>query len=242
MKTPRQVLAEDDAERARTFQPSHRDGLLIVLLKLGFHYRIWQWGSRAFARQALRIAGRLDRPTADKTAIAVARWAADAYSVLSTSLLAASYAALYAACRRGGPEPGAAVALLLFYPVARTGEILSVTVLHNASGPYRSQAPLRAVSRIFWCYLEVVVAFASFFCVAGRWSGDDFAAGRGDLLASWLDPLYFSLTTISTAGFGDYAPTRAPGKLLVMAELLIGIVLVVLAVQRALAASTQAPD
>ncbi len=223
----------------RVFRPAVVDGLLIVLLKLAFHYQVWQWWSRLFVRHALRIVGKLDRPASDRSATASVRRADDGYSVVSTLVLVISYAVVYTTCSSDGSASAGLVAMFLIYPTARNCEILSVTVLHHASGPYRSPAPLRAVSRIFWSYLEIVVAYACFYCAAGRWSRDKFTAGQGDLLASWLDPLYFSLATITTAGFGDFAPTRTPGKQLAMTELLTGVALLVLAVQRALAASEQ---
>lgn len=40
---------------------------------------------------------------------------------------------------------------------------------------------------------------------------------------SWLDSLYFSVTTLTTVGYGDFAPHTPAGKLFTIAYLFIGI-------------------
>ncbi len=40
---------------------------------------------------------------------------------------------------------------------------------------------------------------------------------------SWLDSLYFSVTTLTTVGYGDFAPHTDAGKLFTIAYLLVGI-------------------
>jgi hypothetical protein len=39
----------------------------------------------------------------------------------------------------------------------------------------------------------------------------------------WLDALYFSVTALTTAGFGDLAPATDPGKVFTMLYLLTGV-------------------
>ena len=40
---------------------------------------------------------------------------------------------------------------------------------------------------------------------------------------SWLDSLYFSVTTLTTVGYGDFAPHTDIGKIFTMVYLLVGI-------------------
>lgn len=40
---------------------------------------------------------------------------------------------------------------------------------------------------------------------------------------SWLDALYFSVVTLTTVGFGDYAPQTDGGKLFTILYIIIGI-------------------
>lgn len=40
---------------------------------------------------------------------------------------------------------------------------------------------------------------------------------------SWLDALYFSFITLTTVGFGDYAPQTEAGKIFTIIYIIIGI-------------------
>jgi voltage-gated potassium channel len=40
---------------------------------------------------------------------------------------------------------------------------------------------------------------------------------------SWLDSVYFSVTTLTTVGYGDFVPHTAAGKLFTIAYLFVGI-------------------
>ena len=40
---------------------------------------------------------------------------------------------------------------------------------------------------------------------------------------SWLDSLYFSVVTLATVGYGDFAPHTAIGKIFTMVFILVGI-------------------
>ena len=45
----------------------------------------------------------------------------------------------------------------------------------------------------------------------------------GQVDASFLDCLYFSVVTLATVGHGDLWPRSGPGKVLVMAEIVLGL-------------------
>jgi glucan phosphoethanolaminetransferase (alkaline phosphatase superfamily) len=70
-------------------------------------------------------------------------------------------------------------------------------------------------------YLLMGLAFAAAFSLTQAATGDPFfRSGQGsDSLANYL---YFSITTITTAGLGDFSPSTNLGRSLTGAEALIG--------------------
>lgn len=94
---------------------------------------------------------------------------------------------------------------------------------------YRRGWALRSLPRTLLLlvlnYGELVVGFAALY----RWSG---AIARsqcpGVLLATPLDSLYFSSVTMTTLGYGDFAPVGDLGRRLVVSQLFAGFVFVVL--------------
>ena len=83
------------------------------------------------------------------------------------------------------------------------------------------QITVHTMMGVLCIYLLLGLAFASAFDVINAVSGDPFfRAGDGaDDLSNYL---YFSLTTITTAGLGDFAPAEGIGRSLTAAEALIG--------------------
>lgn len=70
---------------------------------------------------------------------------------------------------------------------------------------------------LFWC-LAIVMFYSSIFTVAGaRWFDHTE-------LWTWITPVYYSLVTFSTLGFGDVHPrlSTALGQFVVMTEVILG--------------------
>ena len=74
--------------------------------------------------------------------------------------------------------------------------------------------------------------------IARSWNVPNFRAGLGLAVLilvsgtifyrsvegwSWIDALYFSVTTISTVGFGDLAPRTDIGKLFTVVYIFVGV-------------------
>lgn len=76
------------------------------------------------------------------------------------------------------------------------------------------------------CYSLLVILFASTYSVLDRLSGGvNFRIDGVVRAISFPESLYFSLTTLSTVGYGDIAPASNPLRLLAAAEIVCGILL-----------------
>ena len=91
-----------------------------------------------------------------------------------------------------------------------------------------------ALTMTFLCYVHVLQSFGILYLAEAYWFKDDFKTG-GQLWDNFIDVLYFSAVTITTLGYGDLSPKIWVGKSLVILELFVGLILIVVTVQRALA-------
>jgi hypothetical protein len=115
-----------------------------------------------------------------------------------------------------------------------TGLILLLTVviivqLILVSGTVTAQSIFGAVS----AYMIIGLMFAAFYSAMNHFSGDFFAAGRG---ASTHTFQYFSFTTLTTLGYGDYTAAHSSGQAVAVIEALCGQVFLATLVARLVAA------
>ena len=76
------------------------------------------------------------------------------------------------------------------------------------------------------CYSLLVIVFASFYAVLDHLSGGGNFRIDGVVRAiSFPESLYFSLTTLSTVGYGDIAPASNPMRVVAGIEVVCGILL-----------------
>src|SRR6266699_3700182 len=152
--TPREFLLEEYADHWKKMVPSRKDGLIIAALKITLHTRIWNWAYLFAVRAILKAIGRLDKPTAN--AELWVRHAADTYMLFGGIAVLLCYSGLLEVARTANANspPCLLVILLCVIPLFRLAEAFSVVVMLHASGQYRPPAPMRAVSRIIWTYLE----------------------------------------------------------------------------------------
>jgi len=52
----------------------------------------------------------------------------------------------------------------------------------------------------------------------------DSCAASGGQVKSWIDSLYFSVTTVTTVGFGDYTPVSRGGRFFAIVWMTVGVV------------------
>jgi len=101
-----------------------------------------------------------------------------------------------------------------------TETMLYVPTLIFASDLFpRPSSYRRSMLLVFVNYFEIVFVYA-FIYANGNYLNAPFT--------NWYDPIYFSFTTLSTIGFGDYYPVTGPGKFLVCTQSLVFLSFVVL--------------
>jgi hypothetical protein len=237
-RTPKEVFDKDSEQRRKNMAFRREDGLIIFLLKLILNYRFWHFAYQTAVYAILKVSGKLNKPT-HRPELWV-RHAADTYMSLMGMLLLICYWRLLDLARTADSDnrPVMWAVLWSIVPVFRLGESLSVVVMLHANGPYHSPEPMRAVSKTLWAYLEFVVIFGTVYLGIAAAAGDRFATGSDpSFLKSWVNPLYFSMITIATVGYGDFAPQTDWGRSVVAIEVFCGLVLLVVALQRVLTVS-----
>lgn len=107
---------------------------------------------------------------------------------------------------------------LMIYLLIET--ILYIPTLIFASDMLsRPRSYKRSMLLLFFNYIEIVVSFGVLYS-----SGNNMNVP----FEHWFDPIYFSMVTSSSIGFGDYYPTTTKAKLLVSIQALFFLTFVVL--------------
>jgi Ion channel len=239
--TLEKFLNRRDEERHRGFDRDEDSGLFLGLLKriFGQKWLHWCWGK--FARW--RLSHKLGEEMSERQAERLEKYTLECYSIVTIVILLVCYTALFYAIQFFHRYVVVIFALVgVLVALFRIAEILSFLVQLHSVEDYQTTARTRAVARTFWHYLEFMVAFGVLYLVAYLF-GDSFSSQpRDPFLESWVTPLYFSLVTISTLGYGDFSPQCLFGRLTVMFEIVLGLILFLIVLQRALAAPSNPPS
>ena len=131
---------------------------------------------------------------------------------------------------------GGIVTLLLRASHAGTGYLLLLTVLVLAVPVavvfglrHEHTVTVQSVFGAIAVYLDVGLIFALLVSITARFSdGPYFAQAAGE--GSMSERVYFSFVTLATLGYGDLTPVTALGRLLSVAESIIGSLYLVTAV------------
>jgi hypothetical protein len=108
--------------------------------------------------------------------------------------------------------------LLLVYLILET--ILYIPTLIFASDLFaRPRSYKRSMLLLFFNYFEVIISFAVFYTLGNN---------TNIPFAHWSDPIYFSLMTSNTIGYGDYFPITTYGKFLASVQAMFFLSFVVL--------------
>ena len=123
-------------------------------------------------------------------------------------------------------------------------EILAVSFRLHVLEPYKTDIPAHALLLTFFGYFQVMLCF-SILVPTKRFSSPVIRSiGITAIWSGFLDAAYFSTITIATLGYGDFAPAHWAGKLIVIAEVFVGLILILVAFQRVLASTAdwRGPD
>jgi hypothetical protein len=130
--------------------------------------------------------------------------------------------------------------ILLWYPFSSKWLLLAVVIYRTIDAVnyrlcilfvdrYQQKWGLRSLNRslilLLINYLELIVGFSILYLHT-----NSVGTSSGGLLVAPVESLYYSVVTITTLGYGDYAPITSTGQWLVMVETLLGFVLVALVV------------
>jgi hypothetical protein len=130
------------------------------------------------------------------------------------------------------PAPGELVILavpLLWYSVSRVCEIAYAFYRDPLSPKKESDlTPTDRVRMAMRSYFGLAVNFAVLYYFAPL--AGQFKVGDAPQLASFLEAVYFSGVTLATLGYGDVVPVSTVSRIMALAEVFIGLLVVVVAI------------
>ena len=257
MKRFLKLLGKSFQGWARTSRSFLSDGLLILLMKavffLAFIYHtivfipvVFLLGGPAWVIARVCLFCHLCRRSEHTEANLpkqVYRLATDLYMLVMSGVLVYCFHVAYTdgSQPERGHEWSNSLIVVVAISAVRVYEILSAVARFHTRRQYLTHYPMKVLVNTLWHYGEITLAFATFYVAASVAGSDTFKADNAEFLKSWATPLYFSFVTITTLGYGDYSPVTNEGKALVVCQVLFGVVLLIVALQRVLS-SKSPPD
>lgn len=242
--TPGQIAEKYKQERITTYLPTEDDGPIIVAMKWVYGRSIWHWPIERFVRRWLICRNLIDQPMSEDRAKATFNRGVEFFWLWWTFCLLLAYGVAFAIASAPPtvttPWGGIGLFVLALGCFFRIVEIMAVSFRLHVLERYWTRMPAHALSLTFLAYFHAMLCFAVLYLTAGFFSGDVFNANQ-PISSGFLNAAYFSTVTIATIGYGDYAPTCWVGKLLVMFETFVGLLLLVVAIGRVLSATTFPP-
>jgi len=247
---------ENDRKTWATNKPYLSEGLLVLLMRCIFigqslyHQSLYlklisYLGFPAWCLAAWCIRKRIVHTNA-KTLAALPRrafhLAIDIYTFAWVSLLLVGYLLAYwqACVVRAEPDTyhswirmGVMVGAGLL-SMFRVYEVFGVACRLHTRRLYYTKSPIRALMNTVFHYGEVALAFGTLYLIVHVICDDRF--GGKSMTDSFMSAAYFSVITLATVGYGDYSPESVPGRLFVILEIMLGLVLIVVIIQRVLSA------
>jgi len=244
----------DDRKKHRkdTFIVEPRDGIVVRLVKRIFGCDCWHCPIECFIDR--RVAQSTDnlnvKPNEAFNSIVECYW------LWWTVLVVVAYAVTTLLAVRGdssGSNCCWAMQFSSFFAIGafcayRILEITATSMRLHFLRQYGTDAPPHALILTFLAFVQVTVCFGVLYWIQSASCGDPYSspAPTGQeptrLTDSWINALYFSAVTIVTLGYGDFSPQFATGKALVIWEAFTGLLLIVVSLQRVVAATQSASD
>lgn len=238
--TVQQICEDRQKERTKQLTPRSEDGLILAVLKITARVLLWASLLRPVQRLVLYSRGLCSRKTFDslEQGRMWCKYAVEIYCLLWFVILWLSYGWMF---HKGSDESSYMPAVGVILSSYRVVEILAIIVqLHSDPKGYRTSTPIRALLLNILIYFQNIVAFGTFFLAAAYWSDDSFAElDQACIQSDFWHSLYFSFVTVTTLGYGDFSPTTVRGKILVVLAVTMGFIILIVALQRVLAASSR---
>ena len=121
--------------------------------------------------------------------------------------------------------------------VLRLLELVAVVTYLHSDATYSPKASPRAIFNTLWHYGEVTLYFSVFYLCCLSFFPASIASSNGESLGrSLFGAIHFSFVTITTLGYGDYAPNADnPVTVgLVMLEVMLGFYFLLIVLQKSM--------
>jgi voltage-gated potassium channel Kch len=238
MPTPRQIIIKNMRERRKVFD-TRKEQLFTKIFKSFFRLSIWFFIHDCFVCRYLRHNGIINRNYGNESkANFRVHQAIDLYVFSWLCILIVSYVVFFLAHRLFGfgyRLIGLSVFCCLL-SIYRLFDIFAGLASLHFNLPYKTQNPIRALVLTFVDYLQIILIFSILYLCFGVLTGDCFNAKiASEFYSGFMNSIYFSLVTITTLGYGDFSPQMWLCKLISIAEVICGIVVIVVALQRVIA-------
>lgn len=210
-RSPRSAMAKRLRIRAQSRERRKRFGLLLASL------------TAVFFVEGVAASGHVEQVFISlllASTLVLALWVAEAKrAVMVPALLVTGVLTVagIAASIAGNPDAaGVAILNLLLAIMAPPAIVVGTARTLRA----RRQVTLEAVFGVLSLYLLLGMLFAFLYVIIGRIGGGDFFAAHQTL--NTAHSLYFSFTTLTTVGYGDFTAASNLGHTLSNAEALVG--------------------
>lgn len=221
------------------------DGLATILLKLALRFP----ASFVLSCIFLPIMRHLESPSKALMQLVgdtgdTHRWwiAIDIYKGLMTTLLIISYWLVTEAVRYAQVSWTVRGLIIVISIIAalRCMELFVLLMLLFNDPAYTPRSSFRTVANSFWHYLEVILVFATLYAAACAFErGAICTDDNRSLIDERHGPFYFSVVTMATIGYGDYTPNNLVVRILVCAQVFLGLFLVLMVLPSCIAGFAQ---
>jgi hypothetical protein len=197
--------------RAQSRERRKRFGLLLVSI------------TAVFALEGIASPGRFQQVVVSvllTVTVGLSLWVAEARRrvILPTLVMSGLFSAAGIVAAIAGHPEGRAVSILNLVLAVMAPPAIVVGTARTLRA--RQQVTLEAVFGVLCLYLLLGMMFAFLYSFIGRVDGGAFFAGHQSLTIAHT--LYFSFTTLTTVGYGDFTAASNLGHTLSNAEALIG--------------------